>query len=205
MSALPIGRQPSVPAGFGAVLAQVAGGQPLLPPFYPQGTPIVPPAGAEMPEMSPAPSGMPPMPKMSKGQMILGILGDALAGAAGGGPVFGKMMQQRRQKEDERAEWGLKRQAEREDKQWEWKNKPQDPSPMERDALAWSRMTPELQAAYRAAQAAKPQFIPDGLGGGQWVQPPQPGARPAGPPSGVTFTPLPNGGPAPAPGNFPRR
>jgi hypothetical protein len=45
----------------------------------------------------------------------------------------------------------------------------------------------------------KPQFIPDGLGGGQWAQPP------AGPKPGLTFTPLPaNGGPTPsASGTFP--
>jgi hypothetical protein len=169
--------------------------------------------GSPVPQMQ-APQ-MPGMKKPSKGQMILGILGDALAGAAGRAPVFaqhlGQMRAEERQDQRQQAQWGLQRRAGLEDyearQQIEQRYRAPDVSPMERDARAWANMTPELQTAYRAAQAAKPQFIPDGLGGGQWVQPTVPGSapRPAGPPPGVTFTPLPAGGPTPkASGNFPR-
>ena len=60
---------------------------------------------------------------------------------------------------------------------------------------------PDLQAAYRAAQAARPQFIPDGMGGGQWAAPPMQGGMPR--PVGK-LTPI-DGGPTPqASANFPR-
>lgn len=111
----------------------------------------------------------------SKGAMIAGIIGDMLSTASGGQAQFMPMQMQERQRQQqkaaEEAQWSRRRMADREDKQWEWRNKPRDPSPMERDANAWLHMTPEQQAAYRQAQMVRPQFIPDGMGGGQWASP----------------------------------
>lgn len=96
-------------------------------------------------------------PKMSRGQIIAGIIGDALAGAAGGSPVFGQLMNQRHQQEQEQAQWGLRRRAELQD----WQTK-QDyssahpgPSPMERDVGAWQHMDPAQRAAYQDMQKAR--------------------------------------------------
>jgi hypothetical protein len=142
---------------------------------------------------------------MSHGQIIAGILADALAGAAGQPAGFGQMLSQQRQQQQEEAQWSRRHQTELQDqmdlKRFEYANKPQDVSPMMRDADAWLKMTPEQRAAAREANAIKPQFIPDGLGGGQWAQPP----ASTGPKPGLTFTPLPaNGGPTPsASGTFP--
>lgn len=155
------------------ILMQMAQGGAGAPPAPPINPPIAPPA-----------------PKMSKGQLIMGILADALAGAAGKQGAFAQQIGKQREREQEVAQWGLKRQGERDDKMWEWQNKPQDVAPMVRDAQAWLRMGPEQQAAYRASQAVRPQFIPDGYGGGQWAAPPAAGAMPPAAPKGVTFTPL---------------
>lgn len=72
------------------------------------------------------PPAPPPSNKMSRGQIIAGIIGDALAGAAGRGPSFGPMVAQQRQHQQdqasEQAQWQLRRQAEREDRapyRWE--------------------------------------------------------------------------------------
>ncbi len=189
-----------------------------MPPFYPQGTPIVPQGGfGGLPPNAPqggtmVPQGAPPTPqtagpepyKPSKGQMIIGILSDALRGAAGGPALFAQHLGKQRDQEREQVQWQSNRTAGLEDyearQRIEQRYKQADVSPMVRDATAWAGMTPEMRAAYREAQAAKPQFIPDGLGGGQWAQPPMGGA----PKPGLTFTPLPDtGGPAPkAPGTF---
>lgn len=150
-----------------------------------------------------------PSPKpVGKGQLIAGVLADALAGAIGRPGTFAHQMVERRQEDRQQAQWGLRRRAELEDyeakQQIEQRYAKPDVSPMERDAKAWLAMTPELRKAYEAVQAAKPQFIPDGMGGGQWVRPQSP-SSPSGPPAGVTFTPLDDGGPTlPASGGFPR-
>lgn len=159
-------------------------------------------------DTSARPSSMaqpPSKPRRPRGELIAGILADAFAGMLGQqGPMAAQWGREREQ-EREQVQWGLQRRGRLEDyeaqKQIDQRYQVPDVSPMERDARAWAAMSPELQNAYRAAQAAKPQFIPDGMGGGQWVQPPMPG-RPAAPPPGVTFTPLPDGGPASAPETF---
>ena len=156
-----------------------------------------------MPQAAPARQGP------SKGQMILGILGDALAGARGGAPVFGQMMAQRRQGEQDEVKWQRNRQAEMADYgeklRMQQQYKEPDVSPMERDAAAWTRMGPDMQAAYRASQAARPQFIPDGMGGGSWASPPGQGQASAQPIAPVgKLTPVMNGGSVPqAPSGFP--
>lgn len=148
-----------------------------------------------------------------KGAMLAGILGDALSQASGGqAVVLPQMLAEReraRRSQEEEAQWTRRRTAQNQDwmahEQWKLDNKPPEVSPMERDLKFWQGLDPAGQAAYRAMQAAKPQFIPDGMGGGQWVTVPGGGApaAPPGPPPGVTFTPLDNGGPTPpASGGF---
>lgn len=81
----------------------------------------------------------------SKGQMIAGIIADALAGATGRAPVFGQMMQQQRQQQAEEAQWTRRRQIERqqgrEDKVWERDNLPSQGDSLER-ALKASGVLP---------------------------------------------------------------
>jgi hypothetical protein len=62
---------------------------------------------------TPAPA--PATPGMSKGQMILGILADALSGAQGRPGAFAAQMNQQRQQQQEQAQWGLQRRAGLED------------------------------------------------------------------------------------------
>lgn len=64
-----------------------------------------PPLGLSLADILGASS---PAPKMSRGQMILGILGDALAGAAGGTPTFGAMQMKQREAAQESADFGRK-------------------------------------------------------------------------------------------------
>lgn len=149
----------------------------------------------------------PPQPGLSRGQIIAGILADMIAGATGKPGQFAEMLGQQRQQQQQDVQWSRRRQGQQQDwqAQEDYKRAHPDPSPMERDALAWQQMSPELHAAYREAQAAKPQFIPDGMGGGRWASPPVSGPPPAVPFPGVTFTPIPDGGPTlPASGGFRR-
>ena len=96
----------------------------------------------------------PAAPKMSRGQIIAGIIGDALAGAAGRSPTFGPMVA--RQKEEQQ-------QAAQEEAQWGRhlltqelvKQQFPDPSPMARDVQAWQGMTPEQRAMYQQMQTAR--------------------------------------------------
>ena len=97
----------------------------------------------------------------SKGAMIAGILGDALAVAGGGQAVtIPTMIAERRRGQDmaaEEAQWSRRREQMREDKQWEWQNKPREDAipPILRDAQAWQNMTPEQRAAYGEMQKAR--------------------------------------------------
>jgi hypothetical protein len=149
-------------------------------------------------------------PKMGKGQIIAGILADALAGAAGRAPAFGQMLAQQRQQEQEEVNWGRRlEQAEQIKARY---REPELP-PMLRDAQAWAGMTEEQRNAYKAmkqAGAGDPDVfvtLPNGqvyagpksglsqalMGGGQATQ------KPVG-----KLTPI-NGGPtAPPSGGFPR-
>ncbi len=159
--------------------------------------------------------------KRGKGEIILGIIADGLAGLAGrqGGMAqqWGREDADARQQQQEQAQWGLRRQADLEDygRKLEMQNDPRyakpDVAPMMRDAMAWQSMTDEQRQAYgqmKSMGAADPDVfttLPNGqfyagprsglataLGGGQQTQ------RPVG-----RLTPI-NGGPAPqAPGGFP--
>lgn len=96
-----------------------------IPAQAPMDNPIIPPA----PESAaPAPQHHGLFAPGSKGQMIAGIIGDALAGASGGQPVFGQMLAQQRAQAAEEAQWGRRhdqqRQEHRSDQQWELDHRP---------------------------------------------------------------------------------
>lgn len=84
---------------------------------------------AKMPHALPQ-TGQPQKPGFFKeggmGRVIAGLIGDALLQQSGAAPVYSPMMQQRRQDEAAEAQWARRREAEREDKQWEWQNKPRE-------------------------------------------------------------------------------
>lgn len=173
------------------------------------GTAYKPQQGQSNPLMA-QPASQQAQPKMGKGQLIAGILGDALSGALGQQGQFAATMRQRQAAEQEEAQWTRRQQSELgqygQKKQIDQQYGGTDLSPIERDARAWMGMGPELQAAYRAAQAARPQFIPDGMGGGQWAIPPAAGASPQPmktAPRGK-LTPVAGGPTPPASGAFPR-
>lgn len=175
----------------------------------------------EAPMPMAAPMSVPEQPKKpgfmapgSKGAMIAGIIGDALAAGTGGQPVFTANMMAQRQREADaqaaEAQWHRNRQANREDKQWEWQNKPPEVPSMVRDAQAWDSMPPHLRKAYQEMNDADRgpfTFLPNGqvwardpalmqqFGGGS-AQTPQRNLGPV-----VDTVP---GGPASAPGNFRR-
>lgn len=154
---------------------------------------------------------MPPQPQadrpMGKGQLIAGILADMLAGAAGRPAQFAPMLAQRREAEDARAEWGLRRQAELQD----WQQKQDyarthpEPSAMERNLATWQQWTPEQRQAYQGMQEANGNdFVTTTLPNGQFYAGPKSGivaaltggaAVPQRPAIG-TRIPL-NGGPTP--------
>lgn len=142
------------------------------------------------------------------GRTIAGLIGDALLQQGGMAPVFSPMQRQQQAMKAEDAQWSRRRQEANQDwmarQQWEIANKPRDVSPIERDARAWAEMPPELREAYKQAQMVRPQFIPDGLGGGQWASPagaPSPGTQPQI--GAVIADPRKAGGPTqPASGGF---
>lgn len=111
-----------------------------------------PPLGVSLADILGQPA--PAAPKMSRGQIIAGIIGDALAGAAGRAPTFGPMVA--RQKEEQQqaaqqeAQWGRHLLTQRLIEQ-----QIPDPSPMERDLSVWQHMSPEQRAAYGELQKAK--------------------------------------------------
>lgn len=171
--------------------------------------------GSAMPDdggYTPPMSEQPAMPKLSKGQMIAGILADALAGAAGQPGQFAHMMNERRQEENQMAQWGLQRRARLEDwqAQQDYQREHPDPSPMERDLAVWSRMTPEQRAAYgqmKQAGAGDPDIFTT-LPNGQFYAGPRSGLAAAlsgnaAPPKPVgKLTPLDGGPTAPPSGGF---
>lgn len=113
----PAPRQQSASPGSGGVAAPpVGGGEPVRP----QPSSLVQPSeGQPDPAMPQKFLGMSLPQGMSKGQIIAGIVGDMLAGAAGRPGTFAPMMQQRRELEDQRnheeVKWHRDRQAKRED------------------------------------------------------------------------------------------
>jgi hypothetical protein len=170
-----------------------------------------PPLGVSLADILGATSST---PHMSKGQIIAGIIGDALAGAAGRSPVVGPMIAQEREQQAQEAQWGKHLLAQRMIEQ-----AIPDASPMERDARAWAQMSPQERQAYLEMNKAKEgdpivtitlpnnqiysgprSGLADALTGGSASQPPA--NRP--PIGAVVPDPRMNGGQAsPAPGGFP--
>jgi len=138
--------------------------------------------------------GLPTKPKGlfaegSKGQIIAGILGDALAGINGGPALFTQSQMQNRAADREQAQWGLRRQGELADyeqkQQIEAKYRKPTPHYFESNDGSVGMIGPDgkPQILYKDP-TPKMNFIPDGLGGGQWVAVPgQAPAMPNAPPT----------------------
>lgn len=126
--------------GLGLSLRDILmGGNPAGDPLMPAPSPQPPPQ---------APAGPKPM---SKGQMIAGIIADMLAGAQGRQGSFAPMLNQRKQQEQEQAQWGLRRQADLEDyeakQKIEQRYKLPEVPPMLRDVQTYMGMDePQRQA-----------------------------------------------------------
>lgn len=99
----------------------------------------------------------------SKGQMIAGILSDAVSGFLGREGSFGATLSAEKERERtmqaQEAQWSRRRDAENQDwlkrEQWQLANKAPDVSPMQRDLAAWEAMTPDQRIAYQQMQKAK--------------------------------------------------
>lgn len=159
--------------------------------------------------MQAAPEQQPPaQPKMGKGQLIAGILADALAGAMGRPGQFAQAMQQQRQQEQEEANWGRRLEQA---KRIKARYREPDVPPALRDAQAWAQMTPEQRKAYqemRQAGAGDPDVFVT-LPNGQVYAGPRSGlsqalmggTRPPSAPVGK-LTPIDGGPTPPASGGF---
>lgn len=89
------------------------------------------------------------------GRTIAGLIGDALLQQADMAPVYAPAMRQQQNLKAEEAQWTRRRQADREDKRWEWDNKPPETPAMLRDVQTWAQMTDDQRTAYRQMQEAK--------------------------------------------------
>lgn len=173
--------------------------------------------GLPVPQLPPqAPQEAPTAPKMGRGQIIAGILADALAGAAGQPGPFAARMARQQQQQAEEAQWHRRRGADLEDyeakQRIEQRYKQPDIPPMVRDAQAWMQMGEPERQAYQQMQGLK-QGDPDvfvTLPNGQVYAGPKSGlaaaltggAAPTAPVG--KLRPI-NGGPTqPASGGFPR-
>lgn len=115
----------------------------------PIAAPVIPPVAAPQPRQG------------GKGQLIAGILADALAGAQGRPGMFAQMMGQQRQQEresqQEQVRWQRDRQGRIED--YETQQRLQrdyaQPPAMVQNVQAWMNMTEEQKAAHRAMQEAQ--------------------------------------------------
>lgn len=107
---------------------------------------------AETPSSTVAP---PAQPGMSKGAMIMGLLGDTLASNFGGQSVIAPMLMRQREQAAEDARWGKRLDAQtangRAEKQWEWQNKPHEDDQFTRmmRASGIDPSSPEAQGIYR--------------------------------------------------------
>lgn len=135
------------------------------------------------------------------GEDILNMLLRAAAiaqGEYGAGAEFGANIGARARASAEAAQAEAlhqqRRMEGREDKQWEWQNKPQDP----KDAYRWRSNRGDLMEIGPDGQPRKVfsdpnermQWVPDGMGGGNWVGTPD--AAPAAPVG--ELTPIPDEG-----------
>ena len=183
----------------------------------PMAGPMYAPMPAPMPGPMPAPVGKPKFfGEGGMGRILAGVIGDALAQNGGMRPVYAPMVQARQQAQAEEAQWSRRREADNEDwtqrEQWKRNNPEPDISPMERDAAAWARMTPEARTGYgqmKQAGAGDPDVFVT-LSNGQVYAGPKSGLAQAlmgGAPQGVPQAPVGNlrpigGSTPPASGNF---
>lgn len=102
------------------------------------------------------------------GRVIAGLIGDALLQQGGMRPVYSPMMRERQQMAAAEAQWSRRREAEREDKQWEWQNKPREEprGTALQQNYDWLKVTnPTLADNYLKSQTTAPPMVinnPDG-------------------------------------------
>jgi hypothetical protein len=155
-----------------------------------------------------------PAPRsQGNGRAWAGILADMLAGALGQPGMYAQSMERRRQEQAaldrEEQQYTRRRLDKRDDMIWERDNIPRAPYRWESNDGSLMEMGADglVRTVYKDP-TPKMNFIPDGMGGGQWVASPTvPVQTPQSPadlkPVG-RLTPL-NGGPTPrASGGFPR-
>ena len=164
--------------------------------FDPPPLPRTPGFGGPLPEQLPGLGGMGATPAKPKGLwnggkasgkdilgLILGALGDGLAINDGRAPLVAPMLLGRlkglKDTEAEEVAAQRKRLAEREDKQWEWANKPKEASipPFVRDYQAWQQMSPEERAGVGEMEEARSgdRFVTTVLPDGRFYAGPQRG------------------------------
>lgn len=155
-------------------------------------------------------------PKIGRGQLIAGILADALAGAMGRPGQFAQQMGEQRKQQDEEVQWQRHRKDNLADYGEQQRLQQQyakpDVNPMLRDADTWQTMTPEQRAAYqqmKVAGAGDPDVFVT-LPNGQVYAGPKSGLATALTGGGTTqrpvgrLTPINGGQTPPASGGFPR-
>ena len=137
---------------------------------------------------TPKQDGMDPMDPMaakprSKGQMIAGIISDALAGFNGQQGQFGQMIARERQQQQadqrEEVQWTRRRQQQNDDwtQREDYKRANPDPTAMERNLSTYQGWGPEQRAAYGDMQQAErgDPFVTTTLPNGQFYAGPQSG------------------------------
>lgn len=111
------------------------------------------------PPIAPVPAPVAPVQpqRLSKGQLILGVLADALAGAQGRPGQFAAMQGQRRQEEREEVQWQNRRRANLEDYgvQQQLQRQYAPPPAMVQNVQAWMNMTEPQRAAHAQMQQAQ--------------------------------------------------
>ncbi len=125
----------------------------------PRGPVFTPPYST--PPIAPTPTPVAAPTQRSRGQMIAGILSDAVKGFLGQPGTFGATLAVERQRQQDmeaaEAQWSRRRQAENQDwiarQQYERAN-PATPAIL-RDVQAWQGMTPDQKAAYEAMKRAQ--------------------------------------------------
>ncbi len=114
------------------------------------------------------------------GRIIAGAIGDALLQNADMQPVFAPMQRQKQQAAQDEVQWSRRREAENQDwtnrEAWKLANKPKEPLIREDNAgnvIQIDPVTGQSKPLY-IDRALKRVFVPDGMGGGQFVETPNP-------------------------------
>lgn len=102
---------------------------------------------------------------------IIGIISDGMLGFAGASPIYGPAKIRQREEQDRfQQQWDLAErqgQQQRDNKVWEWQNKPRDPT-------AWAQNRETIETIYGPEAAkiwslSKPVTGPDGIT--RWIMP----------------------------------